>query len=167
MFRFIAKIAAKVQYIWRQEIEAHTNELHAGLAQRNAQEKRNLVAQLTNDADVMEARIKEVAELEEKGFWMCENGHEVGNDARMHNSEPLPGCPTCHKPAKLIKRDQMTGQEKYESDKDRGEAEKIAQSNRDKAKQLENEAGEGEKTAKYFRDLAANNRKVADRIRNL
>ncbi len=35
---------------------------------------------------------------------------------------------TTGEPMKLVKRDQMSGQEKYESDKDRGEAEKSVAS---------------------------------------
>lgn len=61
----------------------------------------------------------------------------------------------------------MTGQEKYESDKDRGEAEKVAQSQREQAKAEGENAANSEKTAKYFRDLATNNRTIADKIRRL
>jgi hypothetical protein len=35
-----------------------------------------LIVKLKNEADAYEARIKNVVEMEEKGFWLCENGHE-------------------------------------------------------------------------------------------
>ena len=79
MFRFIAKVAAKIAYRWRQEKEAETNLLHAGLASGLDQEKRELIARVTKEADDMDARIKEAADMEEKGFWECENGHERGD----------------------------------------------------------------------------------------
>jgi hypothetical protein len=166
MFRFIAKVAAKIIFRWKQELEGGTNEIAAALATRNAQEKRELVARVTKEADDMEARIKEAADMEEKGFWECENGHETAGIPNVDAGVSVWNC-ECGSPAKFIKRDQMSGQEKYESDKDRGEAEKLAQSKRDQAKAEEENAANSEKTAKYFRDLAANNRKVADKIRNL
>lgn len=169
MFRFIAKLAAKIAYRWKQEREAETNLLNAGLASQLAQEKRDLIARITKEADDMDARIKEVAEMEMKGFWVCENGHEepmstASDGIKLDISLP---CSTCKQPMQFIKRDQMSGKEIYESDKDRGEAEKIAQSKRDQAKQLENEVSEGEKAAKYFRELAKNNRTVAEKVRRL
>jgi hypothetical protein len=61
----------------------------------------------------------------------------------------------------------MTGQEKYESDKERAEAEKMAKSKRDQAKTEEENLTNSEKTAKYFQGLADNNRKVAEKIKAL
>jgi hypothetical protein len=180
MFRFIAKVAAKITYRWRQEVEAETNLLHAGLATRLAQEKRELVARITNETDDMDARIKEVSEMEEKGFWLCEDGHEDDCSCALPPSIPIVHTFDCHlksvngerqcqdgKPMKYIRRDQMAGQEKYESDKDRGEAEKVVQSKREQAKAEEENAANSEETAKYFRDLAANNRTIADKVRRL
>ena len=117
----------------------------------------------------MDARIKEVSGMEEKGYWLCENGHEFPCDeqgvAKIDVNEK--GCAACSTPLKLIKRDQMTGQEKYESDKERGEAQNIAKQKRDQAKAEEESAAESDKAAKYFRSLSQNNRSVANKVRAL
>jgi hypothetical protein len=113
----------------------------------------------------MEARIKQVSELEEKGFYSCENGHESMIGDLKGSDEWV--CSICHEPAKFIKRDQMTGQEKYLSDKERKQAEKVAEYKRQQAKAEEENAANGEKTAQYFRGLAENNRSVAERVRRL
>jgi hypothetical protein len=68
---------------------------------------------------------------------------------------------------KLVERSRMTGQEKYESDKERGEAEKIAQNKRDQAKAEEENAANSERTAKYLQGLAECGRALANQIRNL
>jgi hypothetical protein len=169
MFRFIAKRWAKMSYVFRQHVEAATNDLNAGLATRTAADKRELVAQLTKEADVMDARIKEVSEMEEKGFLLCENGHEFPMTTAFSGIDHLPmhDCPTCHQSLKGIKRSEMSGQEQYESDKERKEAEGIAQSKRDQAKAEEENAANSEKAATYFKDLAAKNRSVAEKIRKL
>ena len=44
--------------------------------------------------------------MEEKGFWLCEMGHET--DVSHGNG---PGCTLRGNPAKFIKRSEMTGQE--------------------------------------------------------
>lgn len=171
MFRLFAKRFAKVRYRWNQETEAATNDLHAKLAARNADDRAALVEKLTKEADEMDARIKEVSEQEEKGYWLCENGHE--------NNEPghtvfdkieisiNPICATCGKPATLIKRDQMTGQEKYESDKERKEAEDIVAQKRTQIAAEKENADKSKQTAEYFRNLAAQNRGVAEKIRRM
>jgi hypothetical protein len=168
MLRFIATKWARAAYVFRQGAEAATNDLNAGLSLRLSTEKRALIERLNKEADEMDARIKEVSEMEEKGFWECENGHEHEG---ANFPEPVAGAPAtclvCDKPAKFIKRDQMTGQEKYESDKERKGAEDIAKSKRDQAKAEEENAANGERTAKYFRGLAENNRTIASRIRQL
>jgi hypothetical protein len=194
MIRFFAKRYARVRYRFNQETEAASNDLNAGLATRLAKEKRTLVARLNAEADQMDARITEVGEMEEKGYWLCENGHEIqlschcaGNsgEAIVHTAAcPLPDdatkdgqpianavtslrCDDCGKPMKYIRRDQMTGQEKYESDKERKDAEEIAKQKRDQAKAEEENAAQSEKTAQYFRGLAENNRKIAEKVRRL
>src|SRR5438270_6654613 len=68
---------------------------------------------------------------------------------------------------KLMKRDLMSGQEKYESDKDRKQVEDLVKENRDRAKAMEEEAGNSEKTAKYFHGLAESNRSVAEKVRRV
>ena len=61
----------------------------------------------------------------------------------------------------------MSGQEKYESDKERKEAQTIAENKRATAKAEEENAVGSEKAAQYFKGQAANNRQVADKIRAL
>jgi hypothetical protein len=58
--------------------------------------------------------------------------------------------PRYGKPAKFIKRDQMTGQEKYDSDKERKEAEDIAKSKREQAKAEEENAVNGREDGQVF-----------------
>lgn len=168
MLRFLARPVAKLKYRWRQEAEAATNELQAKLAESLADERTALVAQLTKEADDMDARIKEVEEMENKGYWLCENGHENADVYRM----PREGvsdvaCIECKAPVKFIKRDQMTGQEKYESDKERGEAQDIVKQKRQQAAAEKENVENSKNTAKYFRSLAVHNRGVADKLRKL
>lgn len=180
MLRFIAKRYAKAQYRFRQLVEAETNELHAKLADQLAKEHRTSAAQLAKEADEMDARIKEVEEMELKGYWACDEGHERLNRCSCADqdfepfvhSEACPLCPVngvvrCQngQPMKLIKRDQMSGQEKYESDKERGEAQDIAKQKRAQAEEEVKSAEESEKAAKYFRGISKNNRTVAERVR--
>lgn len=165
MLSFIARHWARTRYAFNQLTEAATNDLNAGLALRTADEKRKLAGQLTEQADQMDARIKEVAEMEEKGFYSCENGHE-GSIGDLKGSDQWV-CSVCYAPAKYIKRDQMIEQEKYESDRERKDAEDLAKAKRDQAKAEEEGAGESEKAAKYFKGLAQSNRSLADKIRKL
>jgi hypothetical protein len=167
MLRTFARWFARKKYIFSQEVEAATNDLNAGLSLRLATEKRALIEKLNKEADEMDARIKEVSELEEKGFMLCDNGHENAGAVIHKDGVDMNACFECGAPTRLIKRDQMTGQEKYESDKERKEAEKIEKQKRDQAKAEEENAINGEKTAKYFNGLAANNRTIAERIRQL
>lgn len=169
MLKILAKLWAKRQYVWKQEVEAATNDLHAGLSLGLAGEKRALIEQLNKEADEIEAKIKSMDEMLEKGFWECENGHETdassGNTA-VDSAGQTPLC-NCGAPKKFIKRDLMTGQEKYESDKERKDAEQIAENKRATAKAEEENLAGSEKSAKYFRDLAENNRELANKLRKL
>jgi hypothetical protein len=169
MIRILAKIWAKTSYIFSFEAQAQKSELSAALASKNAQEKRDLIEQLNTDADTMEDRIKHMAEMEEKGFWECENGHELylGNEAVENEAGTPVHCAQCDKEMKLVKRSLMTGQEKYESDQDRKEAEKLAAAKRQQAEEESKAVSEAEKTAQYFRNMAANARSTADKIRHL
>jgi hypothetical protein len=132
MLRTLARWWARRRYIFKQDFEARLEELQAGLSAQRAQEKRDAAVQLRKDADDMEARLKQMAEMEERGFWLCENGHEKPkcdlalcdeHEAMMCNEYkavaagdlPRP-CDQCGKPAQLIKRSEMTGQEKYKSE---------------------------------------------------
>jgi hypothetical protein len=61
----------------------------------------------------------------------------------------------------------LTGQEKYEADREKDEAKKIATEKRRAAEAEATNVSEGEKTAQYFRSMAENSRVVADKIRHL
>jgi len=76
MIRVLAKWWAKKQYIWKQEVEAATADLHAGLSFKLATEKRAQIEQLNKEADVIDVNIKAVDDKLAKGYWECENGHE-------------------------------------------------------------------------------------------
>jgi hypothetical protein len=177
-------VVCKAELHVQQEFTAARNDLNATLSERLAAAKREAHRAVEQEADDIEARIKEVAELEEKGFWQCEEGHEKLDECSCASATPgaaaivhAEGCwrsgsgfgVICDggKPMKLIKRAAMSGQEKYESDKERKEAETIVASKRQTAAaEQENVAG-SEKTAQYFRGQAANGRTVADKVRNL
>ena len=107
--------------------------------------------------------------MEEKGYWLCEDGHEAYAGVKPDGTpgDPFTSCPTCGKSVKLISRATMSGQEKYESDNERGEAEKIIENKREQAKAEEENAAGSEKTAKYFLKQAANGRAVAQKIKKL
>jgi hypothetical protein len=175
MLRFIARRYAKAAYVFRQEVEASTNELNAGLALRTAAEKHKLAAQLTEQADQMDARIKEMDAKLETGFWECENGHEWESmpNVRPDAKRPANLCVVnvdgkeCGGEVKLIKRDQMTGQEKYESDRERKDAEDLSKAKRDQAAAEEDNAAQSEKAAKYLQALATNIRNTTEKIRKL
>jgi hypothetical protein len=175
MIRFAARIWAKHKYVFSQYAEAATNDLNAGLSLRLAGEKRTLIQKLNKEADDIEANIKSVDEKLTAGYWECEGGHEWASMPKVRPTKDRPAnlCVVrvngneCGGEVKLIKREQMTGQEKYESDKERGEAEKIAKSKREQAKAEEGNLADCEKTAKYFKGLADNNRKVAEKIKSL
>ncbi len=167
MLQFISKRYAKARYSFRQLVEAETNELHAKLAETLVKEHQDNAARLRKEADTMDARIKEVEDMELKGYWLCDNGHEHDTSALSTEIGKEHVCLDCREPAKLIKRDQMTAQEKYESDKERGEAQDIAKQKRQEADQEEQSAQESDKAAKYFRGIAQNNRKVADKLRRI
>jgi hypothetical protein len=105
--------------------------------------------------------------MEEEGYWLCDNGHEKGGALSPGPDEESRKCIECNAPAKFVKRSEMTPKEQYESGKERGEAEKVAESKRQAAKaESENIAG-GEQTGNHLRGLAENGRSVADKIRAL
>src|ERR1017187_1680987 len=77
MIRTLARWWARRKYVWKIEIEAVTQDLQADLSAQRAKEKRDMTAQLRKEADDMETRVKQMAEMEEKGFWLCDDGHET------------------------------------------------------------------------------------------
>ena len=167
MLTILAKWWAKKSYIFKQEVEAATNDLHAGLSLRLVGEKRALIEQLNKDAADIEANIKAVDDKLARGYWECECGKENIVAPAVPQAEGHRISCECGKPMRLISLATMTGQEKYESDKERSEAQKIAENKRATAKAEQENAEGSEKAAKYFQGLAANNRQVADKIRSL
>jgi hypothetical protein len=128
MIRALAQWAAKKYYLFNQEYQAAIADLHAGLSLKLAGEKRALIDTLQREADAIEANIESVDEKLAAGYWECENGHEK-TDAflpEVTGTAEARTCLDCKAPAKYVRRDQMTGQEQYESDKERKEAEQIA-----------------------------------------
>jgi hypothetical protein len=61
----------------------------------------------------------------------------------------------------------LTGQAKYEADKEKKDAENIAESKRQQAKEEERLIEGGEATAKHFRQQAGNGRLTAEKLRKL
>jgi hypothetical protein len=169
MIRSFAQWWARRKFIWKIEIEAVTQDLQADLSAQGAKEKRDLATQLRKEADDMETRVKQMAEMEEKGFWLCDDGHEAFSGVKPDGSDgdPFTDCPTCGKPVKLIKRSEMTGQEQYESAKGRKEVETMIAEKRKLADRHETDAKGGDDTAKHFGRQAASSREVADRLRKL
>jgi hypothetical protein len=167
MLRAFAQWWAKRKYVLNKELEAGMHLWSARVAEQNAQMSRDLIAKLKVEADAFEARIKDVADMEEQGFWLCENGHEKGGALSPDADGVARKCIECSAPAKFIKRSEMTGQEKYESDKDRKDAEKLLEGKREEIANTETKAGEQEATAKYLRQQAESSRRLADSIRKL
>jgi hypothetical protein len=167
MIRFIALIWAKWNFVFTKEVEAGKHVLAAKVAERNAALTKTLIAQLTQEADTMEARVKQMVEMEEQGFYECEDGHE-----KKVNFGDLPAeaqrCDECGKfGMKFVSRATMSGQEQYESDKDRKDAEKLVAARREEiatqTKDLENQ----EHTAAYFKGQAQSSRMLADNLRKV
>jgi len=168
MIRIIAKWFAKLAYVFTEERTAATYDLNASAAQVRAGERREAMKALNAEADAIEARVKQMTEMEEKGYWLCENGHEKA-DAFIPESvdDATRRCLDCKQPAKFIQRAAMSGQEKYESDKERKEAEQMAGQNRATAKKQESEIEQHEATGKSFRAQAQRIREFAELLRKL
>jgi hypothetical protein len=167
MLRAIVTWWARWKYILNKEHEAGLNLWSARVSEKKAKESRDLIVKLKNEADAYEARIKQMAEMEEKGFWLCENGHETAEGIQPPPAPIVPNCPECGKPAKFIKRDLMTGQERYDSDKDRKDAEKMLAAKRQEITDKETEVGQQEATGKYFRQQSESSRRLAESLRKL
>jgi hypothetical protein len=78
MLRALATWFAKWKYVFNKEVEAGMHTWSARVAKVNAKATRELIVKLKADADALDARIKDVAEMEELGFWLCENGINWG-----------------------------------------------------------------------------------------
>ena len=166
MIHFWAKRWARWSYEFNKLRESEMHILSAKVAERNAGLTKDLIAQLTKDADAMEARITQMAEMEEKGFWECEDGHENAECVPPKEGE-YTACIECNKPAKLVKRETMSGQEKYEADKDRKEAERLLAARRAEIGSQEEQLQQQVATGKYFRGQAQSSRTLADNIRKV
>jgi hypothetical protein len=166
MIRWLAKLWAKWAYVWRLEAEAATNDISAELAARRAVERRENAEQLKAEADVLEQRITSYSEKEERGFYICENGHEYDEPPKS-DPDKIPACGVCGASLMFIKREAMSGKERYESDQERKEAEKILASKRQLVEEEIKGAEGGEATARHFRGQAENGREVARRARAL
>jgi hypothetical protein len=167
MLRALATWIAKWKYVWNKETEAGLHTWSARVSEANAKVTRDVIVKLKAGAEELEARIKDVAEMEEEGFWLCDNGHEK-RSTFLPTSEQAPRtCLQCQAPAKFIKRSEMTGQEKYESDKDCKDAEQMLAARRKEITDKETDADQQDATVKYFRHQAESSRKLADSIRNL
>ena len=193
MIRSLARWYARRKYRWATELEAGVADLQAALSAQRAGQKRDMAAQLRKEAEGMEAHVASMTEMEEKGFWLCDNGHEKADAFLRTSLKPdfkecddcakNPGSPVlcddclkrragrtcldCKAPTKFIKRDLMTGQEKYESDKQRKEVETMIAEKKKLADQYDTDAKGGEDTAKHFTRQAASSREVADRLQKL
>lgn len=174
MLRDIATWWSRWVYVWRKENEAGLHSWSARVAERNAEMTRAAIAKFTKEAEAFDVRIKQVAEMEEKGFYVCDDGHESAKP--FLNGTDSFSCPfpiakalngVCAKPAKFIKRSEMSGQEKYDSDKERKDAEKLLEAKRADIAQQEKDLEAQQQTAKYFRGQAASSRGLAESLRKL
>jgi hypothetical protein len=168
MIRLIAQWWARVQYVFKEEASAAVLELNSSAALYRAEERRKAAKQMNEQADGIEANIKEVDEKMEKGFWQCEAGHEKG-DAFLPEQvdDTTRKRLECKAPAKLIRADLMTGQEKYEAAKERKEAEGMAAGNRAAAKEHEDQIKGNEDAAAMFKKQAKQAREFAELLRKL
>jgi hypothetical protein len=153
--------------IWNQELTASLHELNAKASQRRGDEKRKAVAQMNADADVIEKNIAEVDQKYADGFWECECGRENTQAPAVPQDEGHVISCECGKPMKLISRARTTPQERYEADKEKGEAQKIAASKRQEAAALEEAITVHTDTATQFMKQAAQCREHADLLRKL
>jgi hypothetical protein len=169
MLRWILTRWAKLSYISKLEREAGLNVWMGRVQQAKGTAERTTAAALTKDADFRTQRIQEMAEMEEQGYWECENGHEI--QFGPAGAEQIAGdakfCPDCDKPTKLIKRSEMSGQEKYESDKGRKESEAMLADLRTQIEAHEHQAGVHEAAADYFMTRAQKARAEADDVRKV
>jgi uncharacterized protein YfcZ (UPF0381/DUF406 family) len=186
MLTFLARRWAKLRYRFQEEVKTETLLINARSSERTAEKTKLFIAQLRAKADAADAQaaaieqnIKEVDEKMFLGFWQCENGHEAseveGSDPD-HNlsTDPNSRICKCGKRMKFISSESMTGQEKYENEKERREVEKLADGARQQAAEIRTEIKrqEGEienhlAIAKSFNDQAKRTRDFAQLLREL
>jgi hypothetical protein len=136
-----------VQYVALQELGAANHDLNASDSARrakgNARRRRRSPNKRTQSR-----RAKEYDAMLDAGYWECEDGDEMQSHVDDHPNRD--GCIRCGKPAKFVKRSEMSGQDLYESEKEQKEAAAIAADNRAKAAALEGQADEGDRAAAVF-----------------
>jgi hypothetical protein len=93
--------------------------------------------------------------------------HEGGSAHGNEQEKPSVPCDKCDKGAMYVRRDQMTGQEQYESDKERKEAQQMADANRQAVKRHEEAIKGSEDTATMFRKQAQQAQEFAELLRKL
>ena len=169
MIRIFAQWWARKKYVFREEMDAALKDLNASAAQYRAGERREAITKLTAEADAIEASIKEADAKMAKGFWLCECGRDepIGTAFGGVELEISRKCGACQKDMKLIRTDLMTGQEKYEAEKERKEAQQMADANRKAAADHEEQIKGHEDTAAMFRKQAQQTREFADLLRKL
>ncbi len=163
MIKSLARWWARRSYIWKLEKKAGEEELNAKLSALHAEQKRKDAEKLNAEADAIEKSVKEYAEKEERGFWRCENGHEFQGEAPAVPSV----CPDCSSLTKYVKRSEMTGQEQYESDKERKDAEQMVKNHRERVTVLEKEVTQHEQTVQHFQREATRSHSVAEEVRQV
>jgi formate dehydrogenase assembly factor FdhD len=168
MLRSIITRWAKLAYRSKMEKEAGLQFWMGKVQQAKGAAEKDKAAEVRKDADQRESRIKAMAQMESIGYWDCENGHEK-NDAFMSESvdDTTRRCVVCNAPAKFISRATMSGQEKYESDKARKEAEDLLADLRNQIEVHEKQAGVHNAAADYFMNRAKQAWAEADDVRRV
>jgi hypothetical protein len=87
MFNFIARFYAKRAFLWNELVEAHKNEIGARLSERNANDKQDLIAQLTKDAEEIDKSI--AAGLESEEYKKLEGKEKYEADQERKDAEKL------------------------------------------------------------------------------
>jgi hypothetical protein len=149
MIRAYAKWKAKHDYILAEEKDAAMKDLNASAALYRAGQRRKEVKRMNAEAQKIEDTIKEVDEKMAKGFWQCECGRENLEVPAVPQDEGAAIHCECGKAMKLVRTDLMTGQEKYEAEKERNV--QMAAANRQAAKDNEEQIKGHENAAAMFR----------------
>lgn len=170
MIRLLAKIWGKLSYRWKLETDAAKDDVNAGLADQLASARKSEAEKAEEEAKAIDENIeKETSHLKE-GFWECSNGHEIEKEKLATGEPEKPGqfvCPTCKAEVRFLKLDELSGQDKYELEKELKDARNIADEKRKLAEGRLVQAKEGEDTAKHYRRQAKSGREAADRVKKI
>lgn len=170
--RTLARLWAKLKYVWKLEVDAGTDDVNAKLAQRLADDRHIEHQAILKEIAGIEESIKEENDRLERGYLECAYGHQhdIDTDAsaeEINSKQMTCGISECQAVLKLVKLSDMTPKEKYDIEKEKHEAEKVLASKRQHAEQKAQQVKGGEDTAKHYRGQAQNGRIVADRVRHL